>query len=57
MVCTIKLDKNGTGTCRVSTAGLRPGSVTYEGVYNGTGGFRSSTGTTTVNLKPPQQTS
>ena len=39
VVCVITLDKNGTGTCKVSTKGFKPGSVSYTGTYSGGGGL------------------
>jgi hypothetical protein len=55
VVCVITLDKNGTGTCKVSTANYKPGKVTYTGTYNGSS--KSSSGTTTVTLLPAKQVS
>ena len=52
VVCVIKLDKNGTGTCKVSTSNYTPGKVTFTGTYNGTGKFKSGSGTTTLTLLP-----
>jgi hypothetical protein len=52
VVCVITLDKNGTGTCKVSTAGDAPGKVTYTGAYNGSSGFTSGSGATTVTILP-----
>jgi hypothetical protein len=52
VVCIITLDKNGTGACRVSTTGDKPGQITYTGTYNGS--WKSSTGSATVTLKPAQ---
>jgi hypothetical protein len=52
VVCVITLDKNGTGTCKVSTVNNAPGKVTYTGTYNGGSGFKSGTGSTTVTLLP-----
>ena len=52
VVCVITLDKNGTGTCKVSTANYTPGKVTYTGTYNGGSGFKSGSGTTTLTLLP-----
>ena len=52
VVCVITLDKNGTGTCKVSTAAYLPGKVTYTGTYNGGSGFKPGTGSTTVTLLP-----
>src|ERR1700722_6338420 len=58
VVCVITLDKNGTGTCKVSTANYTPGKVTFTGTYNGSSGFKSGSGTTTVTIRPAaQQTS
>jgi hypothetical protein len=57
VVCTITLDKNGTGTCQVSTKNDKPGQLTFTGTYNGDSSFRSATGSTTVTLKPAQQAS
>jgi hypothetical protein len=53
VVCVITLNKNGTGTCKVSTAGYKPGKVTYSGTYSGDTKFNSGTGSTTVTLLPP----
>ena len=52
VVCVITLDKNGTGTCKVSTKGYAPGKVTYTGTYNGGSGFKSGSGTTTLTIVP-----
>jgi hypothetical protein len=52
VVCVITLDKNGTGTCKVSTANYAPGKVTFTGTYNGGGTFKSGSGSTTVTLLP-----
>jgi hypothetical protein len=57
VVCVITLDKNGTGTCKVSTANYTPGKVTFTGTYNGSGGFKSGSGTTTLTVRPANQTS
>lgn len=57
VVCVITLDKNGTGTCKVSTANYTPGKVTFTGTYTGGSGFKSGSGTTTVTVKPANQTS
>jgi hypothetical protein len=57
VVCVITLDKNGTGTCKVSTANYAPGKVTFTGTYNGGAKFKSGTGTTTLTVKPANQTS
>jgi hypothetical protein len=46
VVCVITLDKNGT-----------PGKVTFTGTYNGSGGFKSGSGTTTLTVRPANQTS
>ena len=54
VVCVIALDKNGTGTCKV-TAGSAPGKVTYTGTYSGGSGFKSGSGSTTVTLLPSSQ--
>ena len=54
VVCVIKLDKNGTGTCKVGTAGYAPGKVTYTGTYNGGTGFKSGTASTTLTIVPPK---
>ena len=52
VVCVIKLDANGTGTCKVSTANYTPGKVTFTGDYNGSGQFKSASGSTTLTLLP-----
>jgi hypothetical protein len=52
VVCVITLDKNGTGTCKVSTANYTPGKVTFTGTYGGGSRFKSGSGTTTVTLVP-----
>jgi hypothetical protein len=52
VVCVITLNKNGTGTCTVGTAGYTPGKVTFTGTYNGSVGFKSGSGSTTVTLTP-----
>jgi hypothetical protein len=52
VVCVITLDKNGTGTCKVSTANYTPGKVTFTGTYNGSAGFKSANGTTTLTIQP-----
>ena len=38
VVCVITL-KDGTGSCKVSTKGEKPGSVSYTGSYSGGGGL------------------
>ena len=50
VVCVIKLDANGTGTCKV-TAGS-PGKAVYTGVYDGAPGFGPARASTTVTVKP-----
>lgn len=52
VVCVITLDKNGTGTCKVSTKNYTPGKVTYTGTYNGGGSFKSGSATTTLTVRP-----
>jgi hypothetical protein len=52
VVCVITLDKNGTGTCKVSTADYTPGKVTFAGTYNGTTGVKSGSATTTLTILP-----
>jgi hypothetical protein len=52
VVCVITLDKNGTGTCKVSTAKYAPGKVTFTGTYNSRGSFKSGSGTTTLTVQP-----
>jgi hypothetical protein len=53
VVCVITLDKNGTGTCKVSTAQYAPGKVTYTGTYSGVGNFKSGAGaSTTLTITP-----
>jgi hypothetical protein len=52
VVCVITLDKNGTGTCKVSTAKGTTGKVTYTGTYNSSGNFKSGSGTTTLTVLP-----
>jgi hypothetical protein len=52
VVCVITLDKNGTGTCKVSTAGYPPGKVTFTGAYGGDSKFNAGRGSTTVTLLP-----
>ena len=37
-ICVITL-KNGTGSCKVSTKGYKPGTVKYVGLYSGGGGL------------------
>jgi hypothetical protein len=56
VVCVITL-KNGTGQCKVGTAGYTPGKVTYTGTFNGTvsgkvGIGKASTTVTIVPAKP-----
>jgi hypothetical protein len=48
----ITLDKNGTGTCKVSTANYTPGKVTFTGHYNGNTAYSSGSGTTTLTILP-----
>ena len=57
VVCVITLGKNGTGTCKVSTANYTSGKVTFTGTYSGSSKFRSANGTTTLTLLPAKQTS
>ncbi len=52
VVCVITLNKNGTGTCKVSTADYTPGKVTFTGTYNGTVGVKSGSGSTTLTILP-----
>ena len=52
VVCVIKIDKNGTGTCQVGTGGYTPGKVTFTGTYGGGNGFKPGSGSTTVTLTP-----
>ncbi len=53
VVCVITLDKNGTGTCKVSTAQYAPGKVTYTGTYNSVGNFKSgASASTTLTITP-----
>jgi hypothetical protein len=56
VVCVITLSNNGTGTCKVGTAGYIPGKVTYTGTYNGGTGYmpgvKSSTTLTILPAKP-----
>lgn len=52
VVCVITLNKNGTGTCTVGTAGYTPGKVTFTGTYKGSTKFQSGSGSTTVTLTP-----
>ncbi len=52
VVCVIKLDRSGTGTCKVGTGGSTPGQVTFTGTYSGGGGFKAGSGSTTVTLTP-----
>lgn len=52
VVCVITLDKNGTGTCKVSTAGKPPGKFTYTGTYSGSAGFKPGSGSTTLTIVP-----
>jgi hypothetical protein len=48
----ITLDKNGTGTCKVSTANYTPGKVTFTGHYNGNTAYNPGSGTTTLTIRP-----
>ena len=57
VVCVITLGKDGTGTCKVSTADYKPGKITYTGTYSGGGAFKSSSGSATVTLKTAPPTS
>ena len=41
VVCVIAL-KNGTGSCKVSTKGDKPGTVNYTGTYSGGDGLKAS---------------
>ena len=53
VVCVITLDRNGTGTCKVSTAQYAPGKVTYTGTYNSVGNFKSgASASTTLTITP-----
>jgi hypothetical protein len=52
VVCVITLDKNGTGTCKVSTANYTPGKVTFTGTYDGSSQVKSGSGSTTLTLLP-----
>lgn len=55
VVCVITLDKNGTGTCKVSTADYKAGKVTFTGTYNGGSQFKTANGSTTLTLQPAKQ--
>jgi hypothetical protein len=51
-ICVITL-KNGTGSCKVSTKGHKPGSVKYVGLYSGGGGLNpTESKPVTVQIKP-----
>src|SRR5690349_14898482 len=50
VVCVITLDKDGTGTCKVNTKDYAPGKITYTGTYNGGGGFKAGSGSTTLTV-------
>jgi hypothetical protein len=52
VICVITLGKDGTGTCKVSTANYTPGKVTFTGTYQGSTGFKSGTGSTTLTVLP-----
>ncbi len=54
VVCVITLTKNGTGTCKVSTAGYTPGEVTYTGTYNGGARYTSGTAGVKLRIVPPK---
>jgi hypothetical protein len=55
-ICTITLNKDGTGTCKVSTAGYNPGQVTYTGTYNGGNGYMPGPkASTTLTIVPAKQ--
>jgi hypothetical protein len=41
----------------VSTKNYAPGKVTYTGSYNGGGTFKPGTATTTLTVRPAQQSS
>jgi hypothetical protein len=41
VVCVITL-KNGTGSCKVSTARYKPGTLQFTGAYSGGGGMKAS---------------
>ena len=57
VVCVITLDKNGTGTCKVSTKNYTPGKVTFTGTYNSSGGFKSGSAATTLTVLPTKKAS
>lgn len=52
VVCVITLNQDGTGTCKVGTAGYTPGKVTFTGTYKGSAQFKSGSGSTTVTILP-----
>jgi hypothetical protein len=52
VVCVITLDKNGTGTCKVSTANYKPGKISFTGTYKGSSKFSSGSGSATVTILP-----
>ena len=53
-ICVIVL-KNGTGSCKVSTKGVKPGSVKYVGLYSGGGGLNpTESKPVTVQIKAPK---
>ena len=55
VVCLITLNQSGTGTCKVSTKDYPAGQVTFDGTYNGDGRFKSGSASTTLTIKPAQQ--
>jgi hypothetical protein len=53
-VCVIVL-KDGTGSCKVSTKGDKPGSVKYVGLYSGGGGLNpTQSKPVSVQIKAPK---
>src|ERR1700722_11474672 len=57
VVCVITLNQDGTGTCKVSTKDYKPGQVTFDGSYNGDGKYKAGSASTTLTIKPAQQSS
>jgi hypothetical protein len=53
-ICVIVL-KDGTGSCKVSTKGDKPGSVKYVGLYSGGGGLNpTESKPVSVQIKTPK---
>jgi hypothetical protein len=51
VVCVMTV-KAGKGTCKVSTADYKPGTVRFDATYSGGAGYKPSHSSTSLKLKP-----